>query len=164
MPIEYLPGVKIEPDDESENRAQRHREEWRAAIRAGSIHAAICAAPSALVLVLAISTMRTSLISAGDLLRQGQNWFSAFMPALLFLLFGLGLGCLLGWRLADGVGLTGRAGLIVGAAAVAGIVAVGAVAVVIVFVPVVPSMAWTALGAVGAGALPGLCYFCIWAA
>lgn len=162
MPIDFIPGMRtaVEPDA---HREEREREALREGIRAAARTGATCAAPAAIVLVIAMMAMKSLLVAADQVLRDGDNWISAFMPSMLFGIFGLVLGGLLGWRMAEGAGMSGSWAWRIGSGCVVIVALCGAAAAPFVFSPAIPFMWWLTLGVFALASQPGLSYFAFWA-
>lgn len=162
MPVDFLTEQR-DATESDQKREARHREAMREASSAAMRACVIVAVPAAAVVVFALVEMKTALVAAEQLLRDGSHWYEAFMPLVLFGILGLVIGASLGWRISSGAGLTGAAAWRIGAAGALLTAGCGAIAAVVIFSPV-PAMCWLAVAAVVAGGLPSLSYFAFWAA
>ena len=160
--------VYLRPDEEMPDAAKpadpgRDRVELLEGFLAGCRASLVCVAVGVILLPLMLLVMRPTLLAADKLfVRGGEHWSDAYMPTVLFAIFGAGFGALLGWRLSASASLGGVVTwLITGAAAVV-LTVVGACAATVIFPGGIPTMCWIGLGALGLSALGAMYLFSIW--
>ena len=95
---------------------------------------------------------------------QGDYWYEAQMPAVLFGLFGAAFGVFAGWRLNSSGGVVGWPGWIVAAAGVLATCTIGSIGAIGLYAPPVPFPFWIALGALALTAMLAMTFYTLWAA
>lgn len=158
-----LETTRSRDEDEAQRRA-REREALQEGMRAGVRSIVVTGVPAVVLLPIMMYGMRSSLEAANHLFvsKDVVHWQDAFMPAVLFAMFGGAYGALAGWRLASGAGIVGRQAWLIGAAAVAGLMVIGAFMSFLIFDESL-TMLWVCLVVMAVGGLGTMTYFTLYA-
>jgi hypothetical protein len=144
--------------------SNRDRADWAEATLAGLRSAMICLVPSAILLVLVLWYMASSLAAANQLAGAGVEGHlpPPCEPVVVFGFLGAVFGGLVGWRLSSTVGLVGAVGWVLAIGVILALTLVGGFAVVRIFPAGVPALAWASVAVVGLAAFGGLYLFTVW--
>jgi len=137
----------------------RQRAAMREAIGVATKASLISVALGSAAVAIALYLLRDAITAA----QQVKDMRDSAGPALLLTLLGVGVGSLIGWRIASSAGLVGPAAWLIGVVGVAIVTAVAIVAAFALFPAGVPTMCWISIGVMVIGALPAVSYFCLWA-
>ena len=107
MPVEFVPDLN--DDDEPEiQESPRAAEALREAAAVAMKCAAIWTIVAAAALTVMIYFMQSAIQASQEVFtHHSGDWFNGIMPAVLFAIFGLLFGGLVGWRMTGSAGLAG---------------------------------------------------------
>lgn len=163
MAIESKPGDHDITDDDAAG-----RDIYREAIREASgvaIRSACSWLPIAgTILVAGLYAQQQPFIAADKIFADGagDHWDEAFMPAILFAMFGAAFGLFLGWRMTSICGMIGWPAWIIGAAATLALALIGVVGSLLLYTGVLPMMLWLSLAMMIVAGLAGVSYHTLW--
>jgi hypothetical protein len=162
--------VHIRPDEELPAPARdvdpnRDRAEMFEGIGASVRAAMNCVIVGGILLSVGLRAMRPAMLAAEKLLlRGGDYWKEAITPGALFILYGIGFGCALGWRMGAWATLTAGLMWAIGSGALLLLAGAGALGAMLVYPDGVPYMVWINLGLMMLAGLPGLYFMWNWGA
>ena len=163
-------AFESQPDDQGHTGEDASgRDTYREAIREASgvaIRSACCWLPLAgAILVAGLYAEQKPFIAADKILtdKAGDFWQQAFMPIILFAIFGAAFGLFLGWRMTSTCGMVGWPAWIIGAAATLALAVIGVVGSLFVYPEGIPMMAWMSLALMIVAGLAGVSYYALWA-
>lgn len=159
--------MAIDPTKENQTEDNAGRDAYRAAIREGAgvaIRSACAWLPiGSAVLLAGLYAAANSFVSAEEILADGGDyWQEAFMPVVLFAIFGGCFGSFLGWRMTTTSGMIGQPTMLIGAGAALILVLIGLIGAIFIFEEGIPILVWISLGATCLFALGGMSFFAIW--
>lgn len=163
MAIESQPGDQNQADDDATG-----RDIYREAIREASgvaIRSACGWLPIAgTILVAGLYMQQKPFIAADKILadKAGDYWQEAFMPTILFAIFGAAFGLFLGWRMTGTCGMIGWPAWIIGATATLALAVIGIVSSLFIYPGVIPMMLWLSLALMSIAGLAGVSYHTLW--
>ncbi|MCG8407364.1 MAG: hypothetical protein MI923_19370 [Phycisphaerales bacterium] len=152
---------------DSQNDTER-RDVYREAVREGAgvaIRSACIWLPiGAAILLAGLYAEKRPFIAAQEVLVGGDSdfWQEAFMPVVLFAMFGGCFGLFFGWRMTTASGLIGPPALFIGVAVVLILAVIGSIGALLIFTGGIPLLVWISLGATTLVAIGGITFFTIW--
>lgn len=157
-------GRTQEFEDDQVDEIPENEEAYREAIREGSavaVKSAMIWTPlSAVLLLLGFKLSGGTFLAAEHIFEDaGTEWDSAFWPAALYGLFGLGFGSLIGWRIGSSSGLVGGPAWRIGTAAVLILCLMGVLGAMLIFDEGLPKLLWISTGLLAAAAIAAVTYF-----
>src|SRR5262245_33625238 len=133
MPVDFMPGFDNRTKTTSDDTETRDRAMQREGLSVAIKSAVLITALSEAVLIVGLLVMRPVLEAAQGEISHGEHWFSALMPSVMFGMFGLAAGFVLGWRMTGASGLAGRPTWLVGAGAAVMLGVTGAVLAMVLY-------------------------------